>query len=182
MSRFSENMVLLKWREPRFEWSYVRRHLSWSHWLRYYYLPIATKSVLFMIILWTVVRLVKQDGGMVSLLPVAAGLGISLVFCFLGWLNSVAPVEIQIREKSIVRVMATGPEFIPYKKVQSCGVRAVDLDGRKFEVLDIKDRDGRVRVFEIDPSVRSENVLARLREQGIQTLPRQSDAMRLRTG
>jgi hypothetical protein len=181
MNRF-RNRVLLKWREPRFEWSYVRRHLSWSHWLRYYYFPIATKSVLFMVILWTVVRLIKQDGGIISPLPVALGLGVSLVFCFLGWLNSVAPVEIQIREKSIVRVIATGPEFIPYKKVQSCGVRAVNLDGQRFEVLEIKDWDGRVRAFEIDPSVRSENVLARLREQGIQTLPRRSDAMRLHVG
>lgn len=181
MSRL-RNRVLLRWREPRFEWRYVRRHLSWSHWLRYYYLPIAIRCVLLMMILWAVVRLVKQDGGIISLLPVAAGLGLSLVFCFLGWLNSIVPVEIQIREKSIVRVIATGPEFIPYKKVQSCHVRAVNLDGQRFEVLEIKDRDGRVRVFEIDPSVRSENVLARLREQGIQTLPRPGDAMRLHVG
>lgn len=181
MSRLRDR-VLLKWREPRFEWSYVRRHLSWSHWLRYYYFPIATKSVLFMIILWIVLRLIKQDGGIISPLPVAVGLGVSLLLCFVGWLNSIAPVEIQIREKSIVRVLATGPEFIPYKKVQSCGVRAVNLDGQRFEVLEIKGSDGGMHVLEIDPSVRSENVLARLREQGVQTLPRREDDMRLRAG
>jgi hypothetical protein len=174
MNRFRDS-VLLRWREPRFEWNYVRRHLSLAHWLRHYYLPVAIKSVLFAILLWIVVRLLKQDGGLVSFLPVVLGLGFSLILALIGWVNSIAPVEIQIREQSIVRVMATGPEFIPYQKVQSCGVRAIELDGQRFEVLEINDGQGRSRVFEIAPAVSGANVLAKLRERGIRTLPRRTD-------
>lgn len=181
MNRFRDS-VLLKWREPRFEWQYIRRRLSWADWLRHYYLPVAAKAVLFAILLWALVRLLRHDGGLVSIVPVAAGLGFSLLVCFVGWINSVAPVEIQIREKSIVRVTATGPEFILYKKVQSCGIRAVNLDGQRFEVLEIRSWDNRVRALEIAPAISSANVLAKLRERGIQTLPRRRDATGLPTG
>jgi carbamoylphosphate synthase large subunit len=86
-------------------------------------------------------------------------------------------VEIQIRETNIVRVAAAGLEFIPYKRVQSCGVRAIELDGQRFEVLEINDGRGRLRVFEIAPAVSGANVLAKLRTRGIKTLPRRTDTL-----
>ena len=60
---------------------------------------------------------------------------------------TISPVEIQLREKNIVRTTASGTSLIPYEEVQRCTVREVEVDGQKLEILEIKYWDGNESVF-----------------------------------
>jgi hypothetical protein len=172
------NKVLLKWREPRFWWKHVQKHLSWSDWLRYY-LKFIVKCVLVVVGIGATIRLVRGDvellyQDLTSFVLVGLGIGIGLSICFMGWLVSKSPVEIQIREKNIVRVTGGGNQLIAYKDVRNCSVREVEVDGQKFEVLEVKYWDGNECALEIAPSVSSDAVLEKLREAGVQTTPRRT--------
>ena len=67
-------------------------------------------------------------------------------------------MEIQIREKGIDRFAAVGSTRIPYKEVQSCAIREVELNGQKFEVLEIKFWNGQEGGLEVAPSVTDDAV------------------------
>ena len=54
------NKLLLKWREPNFVMKHVKKHLSWSDWLRYF-LRVVVKFVLFMLAFSVVTRLIRGD-------------------------------------------------------------------------------------------------------------------------
>lgn len=165
------NKLLMKWREPNFTLKHIKKHLSWSDWLRPF-LRIFLKSILFMFAFFTVTYLIHGNLHPFSFEAIAISIGVSIIFCLLVWILSVIPVEIHILEKGILRYKAVGSMLIPYKEVQSCAIRQVELDGQKFEVLKIKFWNGQESGFEIAPSVSGDAVTEKLSEMGVQITPR----------
>jgi len=149
----------------------MKKDLSWSDWLRHY-LGFVAKSIVFMLLIFAAIRLVRGDvksiGDLLSIEAIIVGAGLGAILCFLGWLTSIGPVEIQVCEKSIVIITAGNTSSIPYKKVQRCTIRQVELDGQKLELLEIENWDGNVSTFEIDPSVPGDAVTDVLRQRGLQ--------------
>jgi len=165
------NKRLLKWREPRIGWKFVKKHLSWSDWLRHC-LGVVAKSIVFMLLLFAAIRLIRGDvksiADLLSTEAIIVGAGLGAFLFFLGWLTSIGPVEIQICEKSIVIITTGNTSSIPYKKVQRCTIRQVELDGQNLELLEIENWDGNVSTFEIHPSIPGDAVTDVLRQRGLQ--------------
>ena len=165
------NKLLLKWREPRVGCKFVKKHVSWSDWLRWR-LRFVAKSIVFMLLVFAAIRLIRGDvksiADLISIEAVVVGAGIGIFLWLLRWLVSIGPVEIQVREKNIVRITGGETSVIPYKEVQRCTIREVELDGQKLEILEIRYWDGNECILEIDPSVPGDTVIDRLRQRGLQ--------------
>jgi len=168
---FLRNKLLLKWREPRVGWKFVKKHVSWSYWLRRY-LRVVAKSIIFMLLVSAGIRLfrgdVKSIADLLSVEAVLVGAGIGTVLFGLSWLMSIGPVEIQLREKNIVRITTGETSSIPYEEVQRCTIREVELEGQKLEILEINYWDGNVCILELDPAVPVDVVLDTLQQRGLQ--------------
>ena len=169
--RLLRNKLLLKWREPRVGWKFVKKQLSWSDWLRWM-LRLVVKSIGVMLLLFAAIGLIRGDvksiADLISFEPVAVGAGIGIFLFLLRWLVSIGPVEIQVREKNIVRITAGETSLIPYKEVQRCTIRNVELEGQKLEILEIRYWDGNECILEIDPSVPGDTVIDTLRQRGLE--------------
>jgi hypothetical protein len=166
-----KNKLLLKWREPRIGWKFVKKRLSWSDWLRQY-LRVVAKWIVLMLVIFAAIRLfrgaVNSIVDLLSLEAVAVGAGFGAFQCFLSWLISIGPVEVQLREDNIMIITAGQTSAIPYKKVQTCTIRKVELDGQKLELLEVQNWDGEVCIVEIDPAMPGDAVMDTLRHRGLQ--------------
>jgi hypothetical protein len=165
------NKLLLKWRAPHYMIKHLKKEVPLTERLKiqlHAYLRLTVKCLLLVSAAWVIFRLVRQDGFLISWIPIATGVGAGLLLSLVSWVSSLAPSEVQVREKNIVIVEATGASVIPYKDVQSCTLREVNLGGQRFEVLELKYWDGEECTLEIANNLKGDEILERLRQQGLQ--------------
>jgi hypothetical protein len=117
--------------------------------------------------LWVVVRLIRQDGEIISWLPVGIAAAMGLIVSVMTWLVSFVPIEILVREQDIVKRTAEGAVSLPYKEMQRCIIREIYLDDRRIQILEVRMNNGSEWTFEIAPEVTRESIRKLLEQKGI---------------
>jgi len=164
--RLFKNKVLLRWREPKHFLQYAKKHLTWKQWLRAYLNPF-TKTFMLIIGLWVFVRLMRQDGEIVSWLAVGLATATALIACLMTWLISIAPIEIVVREKDIVKRTAEGAVSLPYKDMQRCIVKEIYLDDKSIKILEVRMNNGNECAFELASEISRQNIKEILEQKGV---------------
>lgn len=163
------NKVLLKWQEPRYALKDIKKQVSWMFWLRLHTIRGGKWALVFLVL--GIVGDYFSPNFISTYLELfyltAFGFGCGFILSFLGWLATLSPVEIRIREKDLSGI-GVDSFIVKHKEIKSCTIRDIEFEDVKFEILEINFWNGQQGAIEIAPEISGETVLRKLEECGVQ--------------
>ncbi len=163
---------MLKWRDPRFAYKHTSKQISWKQWLMNFCVYTATLAVIGLVIgffvnLFSSDKVSYLDWRFLVFGVFGAFLG--MFFWILGRLIDLRSPEISMLEKGIS--MWEPPDTyssIDYQEIQCCGVVKNKIDELEYNILEIKNWEGKEVSIEIDPKINIEEITEILKSKNVQ--------------